>query len=171
MCNNPKQLNTSEFSCEDSGGFGTPCERVFDDDESTQWTSSRNSIRGLPGVMRDGLYQWGYDTFVNIILRKEKIISGIQIINKVDKKDFYENYKEVNLKLSNDYDKYLQLANGKQNDINSLNPSVRTSYVNVTGLSNWGHVPKNLRLGKSTGFRSGFSEIRLYGCDKGILLI
>ena len=49
------------------------------------------------------MVQWGYNTNVKIILGTEAIVTGVQITNKVDEKDFYENYREVILAFSNGY--------------------------------------------------------------------
>ena len=109
MCDNPKELDATEFSCEDSGGFGTPCANIYDGDESTVWTSGLNSINYKdPRIERDGKRQWGFNTSVKIILSKETIVSGIQIINKVDKVDYHENYKAVEIQFSNGYVKEIE---------------------------------------------------------------
>ena len=116
------------------------------------------------------LLHW-YCKVVKIILSKETIVSGVQIINKKDEADFYENYKAVELQFSNGYAKEIELANGKQNEATNLENPVETSFVNVAGLSTWGQMPDDhffLNSGH-TGFRSGLAEIRGFGCEDGIV--
>ena len=171
VCDDPKQLDASTFTCEDSGGFGTPCSNTYDGDDSTVWTSGKNSYSWSQEAYRDGKAQWGYGTNVKIILNKETIVSGVQITNKVDDADFYENYKVVELQFSNGYAKEVELANGKQNPVSTLDSPVATSFVNVFGISTWGAMPDDhffLNSGH-TGFRSGLSEIRVFGCEEGIV--
>ena len=143
---------------------------MYDGDESTVWISGQNSVPYKePGYQRrDGLTQWGYNTNVKIILDKEAIVTGVQIINKVDKEDFPENYKMMSLQFSNGFSQEIQLANGKQNDVSKLDNPVKTSFVNVVGLSTWGHHDSSSWLSdSSTGFRSGLAEIRVFGCSGG----
>ena len=143
---------------------------VYDGDESTTWINGLTSVPyNEPGYQRrDGLTQWGYNTNVKIILDKEAIVTGVQIINKVDKKDFPENYKMMSLQFSNGYSQEIQLANGKQNDVSKLDNPVKTSFVNVVGLSTWGHHDENPWPPKwQTGYRSGLAEIRVFGCSGG----
>ena len=170
VCDDPKELDATKFSCEDSGGFGTPCANTYDGDESTVWTSGLNSPDYTdPRIYRDGKYQWGLNTNIKIILSKETIVSGVQIINKVDEADYHENYKAVELQFSNGYAKEIELANGKQNEVTTLENPVETSFVNVFGLSTWGQMPDDSWLSNHhTGFRSGLSEIRVYGCEEGM---
>ena len=140
------------------------------------WTSGLNDLNfgdyTDPRTKRDGLRQYGYNTNVKIILGEEAIVTGVQIINKVDQKDFYENYKIMKLQFSNGYSKEIELANGKQNDVSKLDSPIKTSFVGVLGISTWGKVPDDfgywLTWGDgSTGWRSGLSEIRLFGCGGG----
>ena len=172
VCDNPKELNATAFSCEDFGGSGTPCNNTYDGDESTVWTSNlKRAYYSDPRIKRDGKYQWGLNTGVKIILGKQTIVSGVQVINKVDKVDYHENYKAVELQLSNGYVKEIELANGKQNEVTTLRNPVKTSFVTVFGLSSWGKMPNNhwsKLSNKHTGFRSGLSEIRVYGCEEGM---
>ena len=173
VCNDPTQLDASKFTCEDSGGFGTPCNNAMDGDESTVWTSGLNRAHYEdPRIYRDGKYQWGLNTNVKIILEKETIVSGVQIINKVDQADFYENYKIMELQFSNGYATEIELANGKQNEISNLDNPVQTSFVNVVGMTTWGQMPDDHFFldGGHTGFRSGLSEIRVFGCEEGIVI-
>ena len=153
---------------------------VYDEDESTVWTSGLNDLNfgdyTDPRISRDGLRQYGYNTNVKIILGEEAIVTGVQIINKVDQEDFFENYKIMKLQFSNGYSKEISLANGKQNDISKLDDPIKTSFVDVVGISTWGKVPKDFKLwgrpatwlaGIATGWRSGLSEIRVFGCGGG----
>ena len=142
---------------------------MYDEDESTVWISGQNSVPYKePGYQRrDGLSQWAYNTNVKIILDNEAIVTGVQIINKVDKKDFPENYKMMSLQFSNGYSQEIQLANGQQNEVSKLDNPVKTSFVNVVGLSTWGHHDGSYSWG--TGFRSGLAEIRVFGCSGGNL--
>ena len=123
-----------------------------------------------PKTWINGVVQWGYNTNVKVIFGEERIVSGVQIINKVEKEDFFENYKLVRLVFSDGFEKLVSLSsNGKQNEITNLEPAVRTSFVNVLGVSTFGHMPKESMLGEAnTGFRSGLSEIRIFGCNQGI---
>ena len=123
-----------------------------------------------PKTWINGVVQWGYNTNVKVIFGEERIVSGVQIINKVEKEDFFENYKLVRLVFSDGFEKLVSLSsNGKQNEITNLEPAVRTSFVNVLGVSTFGHMPKESMLGEAnTGFRSGLSEIRIFGCNHGI---
>ena len=144
---------------------------MYDGDESTVWISGQNSVPYKePGYQRrDGLSQWAYNTNVKIILDNEAIVTGVQIINKVDEADYHENYKAVELQFSNGYAKEIELANGKQNEITSLENPVETSFVTIFGLSTWGQMPDDSWLSNHhTGFRSGLSEIRVYGCEEGM---
>lgn len=122
-----------------------------------------------PNTYYDGKYQWGYNTNVKIILSKEAVVSGVQIINKVDEPNFYENYKEVKFAFSNGYEKKVTLSSeGKQNEVMNLEQPVETSFVNVLGVSTFGQMPEGHWLSSShTGFRSGLSEIRIWGCTEG----
>ena len=97
-------------------------------------------------------------------------MSGIQVINKVDKPDFYENYNELKFSFSNGFETLVSLSSsGKQNEIINLDYPVQTSFVNVLGVSTFSHMPEDHWLGtRHTGFRSGLSEIRIFGCDKGM---
>ena len=118
------------------------------------------------------MVQWGYNTNVKIILGTEAIVSGVQIINKVDEEEFYENYKEVKLAFSNGYETLTTLSSaGKANDATTLEQPVETSFVNVLGVSTFGHMPTDTWFGDNgvhhTGFRSGLSEIRVFGCTEG----
>ena len=113
----------------------------------------------------------GLNTSVKVILDKETIVSSIQIINKADQKDFYENYKTMKLQFSNGYEKIIKLGNGKMNEPWLLENPLRTSYINFVGITTWGQMPDDhlhLPFPDHTGFRSGLSEIRLYGCDEDI---
>ena len=123
-------------------------------------------------TFKDGLIQWGYNTNVKIILGTEAIVSGVQIINKKDEEEFYENYKEVKLAFSNGYETLTTLSSaGKANDVTTLEQPVETSFVNVLGVSTFGHMPSDSWFGDNgvhhTGFRSGLSEIRVFGCAEG----
>ena len=118
------------------------------------------------------MVQWGYNTNVKIILGREAIVTGVQITNKVDEKDFYENYREVILAFSNGYQTMATLSSaGKANDITKLEQPVETSFVNILGVSTFGRMPSNKWPGtmsnRHTGFRSGLSEIRVFGCTEG----
>jgi len=115
------------------------------------------------------MIQWGYNTNVKIILGAESIVSGVQITNKVDEEDFYENYREVKLAFSNGYQTLTTLSSaGKANDVTTLEQPVETSFVNILGVSTFGHMPADSWLGvRHTGFRSGLSEIRVFGCTEG----
>ena len=169
MCDISKQLDASKFTCEDSGGLTkTPCANVFDGDESTVWTSGLNSANGKPFI--DGKTQMGLNTSVKVILDKETIVSSIQIINKADQKDFYENYKTMKLQFSNGYEKIVKLRNGKMNEPLLLENTLRTSYINFVGITTWGDQrdAEFFPDPDITGFRCGLSEIRLYGCDEDI---
>ena len=177
VCDNPKQLDAGSFTCESSKSFGTPCKLAYDGDESTVWTSGMNSLNfgnyGEPGAFRDGIQQWGFNTNIKIILAKEAVVTGVQIINKKDQENFHENYKIMSLRFSNGYAKDVQLANGKQNEISKLDSPVKTSFVNVVGVTTWGKHPDCGRCWpppKGTGWRSGLSEIRVFGCDAGIFI-
>ena len=142
------------------------------------WESGRNKItRNVdPKNYADDKYQMGRNTNIKMIFSKETIVTGVQIINKNDKKDSYENYKKMQLQFSNTFVKEVELANGKQNDVFNLEYPVETSFVNVAGLSTWGHMPVQHWIcdgiypwcKRTTGFRSGLSEIRLFGCAEGI---
>ena len=102
-------------------------------------------------------------------LGAESIVSGVQITNKVDEEDFYENYREVKLAFSNGYQTLTTLSSaGKANDVTTLEQPVETSFVNILGVSTFGHMPADSWLGvRHTGFRSGLSEIRVFGCTEG----
>ena len=171
MCDNGKQLDASKFTCEDSGGLSsTPCTNVIDGDESTVWASGLNSIVNAQERLIDGKVQWGFNTSIKVILDKETIVSSVQITNKVDQKDFYENYKTMKLQFSNGYVKIIKLGNGKMNEPWLLENPLRTSYINFVGITTWGdqrdaEIFSNPDI---TGFRCGLSEIRLYGCDEEI---
>ena len=104
-------------------------------------------------------------------MSKETTVSGVQITNKVDSADFYENYKVVELQFSNGYAKEVELANGKQNPLTTLETPVSTSFINVFGISTWGQMQDDHFFldGGHTGFRSGLSEIRVFGCEEGIV--
>ena len=79
------ELSASTFTCESSVDFNTPCANTFDGNDSTVWTSGLNSPDyNDVNIFQDGLIQWGYNTNVKIIFSAEAIISGVQIINKVD---------------------------------------------------------------------------------------
>ena len=135
------------------------------------WTSGLNSPDyDDSNTFNYGKIQWGYNTNVKINLSKEAIISGVQIINKVDKEDFYENYSRVKLSFSNGYEELLELSSsGKHNEIISLKQPVTSFFVNLKGVSTFGQMPDKHWLGSShTGFRSGLSEIRVFGCAEGI---
>ena len=142
------------------------------------WESGRNKItRNVdPKNYADDKYQMGRNTNIKMIFSKETIVTGVQIINKNDKKDSYENYKKMELQFSNTFVKEVELANGKQNDVLSLKYPIETSFVNLEGLSTWGHMPDQHWIcngiypwcERTTGFRSGLSEIRLFGCAEGI---
>jgi len=126
-------------------------------------------------TFQDGLVQWGYNTNVKIILGAETVVSGVQIINKVDDADFYENYKQVKLAFSNGYEQLVDLSSeGKQNDAVTLAQPVETSFVNVIGVNTFSNMDGAgiSWLGDNakyhTGFRSGMSEIRIFGCTEGI---
>ena len=140
----------------------------MDGDESTVWTSGLNRPNyDDPRMFQDGKSQWGFNTNVKIILDKETIVSGVQIIKKVDQADFHENYKVMELQFSNGYAKEIELANGKQNEVSNLDNPVQTSFVNVVGMTTWGQMPDGHWLSsRHTGFRSGLSEIRVFGCDE-----
>ena len=60
---------------------------------------------------------------------------------------------------------------GKANDATTLEQPVETSFVNVLGVSTFGHMPTDRWFGDNgvhhTGFRSGLSEIRVFGCTEG----
>ena len=53
----------------------------------------------------------------------------------------------------------------------NLEQPVETSFVNVLGVSTFGHMPEDSWLApyheSHTGFRSGLSEIRIFGCSEG----
>ena len=174
VCDDPKQLDTSSFTCEDSGHieqwsdkFG--CSNTYDGDESSVWQSYKNKYERVPGSTRDGKEQLGFNTNVKIIFGKETIVSGVQIINKADREDYFENYKVVKLEYSNGHSKEIELANGKQNPIFNLETPVETSFVNVVGISTWGRIPDSHSWldSRFTGYECGFSEIRVFGCEEG----
>jgi hypothetical protein len=128
-----------------------------------------------PNTFQDGLKQWGYNTNVKIIFGTETIVSGVQIINKVDEADFYQNYKEVKLAFSNGYEELVSLSSeGKQNEVFTLALPVETSFVNVVGVKTFGNMGEAgiSWLGDyahtHTGFRSGISEIRIFGCAEEV---
>ena len=75
----------------------------------------------------------------------------------------------MELQFSNGYATEIELANGKQNEISSLDNPVQTSFVNVVGMTTWGQMPDDHFFldGGHTAFRSGLSEIRVFGCDEG----
>ena len=154
-------------------GFGTPCENIFDGDESTVWTSGLNSPDyNDENTWQDGLIQWGYNTNVKIILSAETVVSGVQIINKVDQSDSYENYKQVKLAFSNGYEEIVDLSSeGKQNEAVRLAQPVETSFVNIIGVNTFSNMGTDTWLADNgvyhTGFRSGMSEIRIFGCVEG----
>lgn len=105
----------------------------------------------------------------------EAIVSGVQIINYKNEDDydnfstFYENYKEVKLAFSNGYETQTTLSSaGKANEVTTLEQPVETSFVNVLGVSTFGHMPSEVWPGVyHTGFRGGLSEIRVFGCAEG----
>ena len=148
------------------------CDKTIDGDENTVWVSGLNKPDYQDSnTHQNGKTQWGYNTNVKVIFKKKTtVVSGIQIINKVDKEDFYENYKEMKIEFSNGYKRLVTLSShGKHNDILHFEQPVETSFVNVCGISTFGHMPENHKSGLSsshTGFRSGLSEIRIFGCDK-----
>ena len=178
-CNDPTELSASTFTCDSSGGFGTPCENTFDGDESTVWTSGLNGPDyGDSNTFQDGLIQWGYNTNVKLIFSSETIITGVQIINKVDDADFYENYKQVKLAFSNGYEEMVTLSSeGKHNDAVVLDQPVESSFVNVRGWNTFGNMADagiswiDPHGASHTGFRSGISEIRVFGCAEGTNVI
>ena len=177
VCDDPKPLYASSFVCEASKDFGTPCTNLFDGDDSTVWVSGFNKApaKSDPRYYVDGKFQWGLNTNIKIIFSKETIVSGVQIINKVDQEDFYENYKTMELQFSNPYTKEIKLANKKENEVMNLENPVQTSFVNFVGLTTWGQMPDNHWICTGvypyckgmTGFRSGLSEIRVFGCAEG----
>jgi hypothetical protein len=119
---------------------------------------------------QDDLIQWGYNTNVKIILATETVVSGVQIINKVDEADSCTNYKQVKLAFSNGYEELVSLSSeGKQNDVITLAQPVETSFVNVIGVNTFGNMGEDWPGTSHTGFRSGMSEIRIFGCTEGIL--
>ena len=103
---------------------------------------------------------------MKVILGTEAVVSGVQIINKVNETEFYENYREVKLAFSNGYEELVTLSKyGKANDVHVIATPVQTSFVNIIGISTWGHMPEGHWLSDfHTGFRSGLSEIRIFGC-------
>ena len=111
--------------------------------------------------------QWAWGTYVEINLGKKAIITHVQITNKVDEKDDDSNYKTVKLTFSNGYEEEVNLNNGKKNDKHALKYPVETTLVRVTGVSTWGVTNDQTWLPKNTytGWRSGMSEIRLFGCE------
>ena len=174
VCDNPKELSAGSFTCEASvTTSSTSCENTFDGEESTVWTSGLNGPDyDDSNTFKDGKIQWGYNTNVKIILDKEAVISGVQIINKVDEANFYENYNEIKLAFSNGFEQRVSLSSdGKQNEVMNLEQPVETSFVNVLGVSTFGHMPEDSWLApyheSHTGFRSGLSEIRIFGCSEG----
>ena len=181
VCDDPKQLDAGFFTCESSKDYGTPCKLVYDEDESTVWTSGLNNLNfgdyTDPRTSIDGVRQYGYNTNVKIILGEEAIVTGVQIINKVDQKDYHENYKIMKLQFSNGYATEIELSNGKQNDVSKLDSPVETSFVDFVGISTWGKVPNDFPkwlsgegskwFNGSTGWRSGLSEVRVFGCGGG----
>ena len=84
---------------------------------------------------------------------------------------FHENYKEVNVAFSNGFTKLISLnSGGKHNEKFIFDHPVKTSFVNIMGVSTFSEMPVDHWLGKChchTGFRSGLSEIRIFGCSKG----
>ena len=129
-----------------------------------------------PNNYAEDKYQLGFNTNVKMIFSKETIVTGVQIINKNNKNDSFENYKKMELQFSNTYVKEVELANGKQNNVTILESPVKTSFVNIAGISTWGHLPIQHWVcagiypwcKRTTGFKSGLSEIRLFGCAEGI---
>ena len=171
MCDNPKELLTGKFTCEASKTTSdTSCENTFDGDETTVWTS------GLTDYSKrsNGQWQWGYNTNVKVILDGEAVVTGVQIINKVDEANFYQNYNEIKLAFSNGFERLVSLnSDGKQNERINLEQPVETSFVNVLGVSTFGHIPEapwcgNSNCKRHTGYRSGLSEIRIFGCTEGM---
>ena len=169
-CDNPNELAATGFTCESSASYGAGCEQTIDGDEATVWTSGLNGPDyDDPGTFRDDKAQWGYNTNVKIILNTETVVSGVQIINKIDESEFYENYKEVRIAFSNGYEELVTLSpDGKANPVINMQQPVETSFVNIIGVSTYGHMPDGHWLSDfHTGFRSGLSEIRIFGCAEG----
>ena len=112
------------------------------------------------------MWQWAWGTYVEINLGGEAVITHVQITNKVDNADDYHNYKTVKLGFSNGYEEEITLSNGKYNDPYRLKYYVQTTSLKVTGISTWGVTNDQswLTKDKFTGFRSGISEISMFGC-------
>ena len=119
--------------------------------------------------MVDHKIQWGYNTFVKLLFKKELVVTGVQIINKVEDEYFYENYKDVMISFSDGFEKQVSLSpSGKQNRVFTLEHPVQSSFVNILGVSTFSHMPEGHFPGtRHSGYRSGISEIRIFGCDAG----
>ena len=167
MCDAPAQISTGSFTCSDSGSW-VDCAVTFDGDDDTSWYNNKNSYgsNGEPGQI-DGLYQWSWGTYVDIQLGKEAVITHVKITNRVDAADDDSNYKTVKLGFSNGYEEEVTLSNGKDNDQYELQYPVQTTSLRVTGVSSWGVTNDLTWLNPDTytGWRSGLSEIRLFGCE------
>ena len=171
VCDDASQITAS--SCDSSVSYSAGCEATIDGDEDSVWTSGLNGPDyDDPNTFVDGQAQWGYNTNVKLIFATEAVVTGVQITNKVDEVEFYENYKKVRIVFSNGYEETVTLdPNGKANDIHNLAQPVETSFVNIVGVSTYGYMPEDSWLWTEshfhTGFRSGLAEIKVFGCAEG----
>ena len=103
----------------------------------------------------DHKIQWGYNTFVKILFEKEVVVTGVQITNKVEEEYFYENYKDVMISFSDGFEKQVSLSpSGKQNRILTLEHPVKSSFVNILGVSTFSHMPEGHFPGtRHSGYR------------------
>ena len=143
------------------------CSLTFDGNDDTNWYSNKNGYGSNGEQKVDGLYQWAWGTYVEIDLGKEAVITSVQITNNVDAADDDSNYKTVKLGFSNGYQEEVTLSNGKTNEQHTLAYPVETTSVRVTGISTYGVTNDQswLPADTYTGWRSGMSEIRLFGYE------